>query len=376
MLEPTLQILRCPAQKGACNGNLELEVDDWTLQELLGVKEIQSGRLSCAQCETFFPIISGVAIVVPDVDQYIREHIAAITRYVNPEQLALKDAGIRHLFENINHSAPSEWDLESERVTSWYFANHYLSSEQLLNSLKREGITPGAGVTTLIEQFWDMGLSSLVRTYLDARVDSILDLGCSVGGALWFSRTRAKQCLGIDLSFSAIKLARQINLHLKPDVPLVVPGDRLNNPPFVTALSPENLVDSGMVDFVVGDVNNLPVQKDMWEVIISANLIDMLSDPQRLPFIQWDLLTGTGQVVHACPYVWTDDGAAAIRNSVPKDTADSATAVEWIYKEAGFQIAKCEYDLPWLFFKHKRQVELYALHAFRALKETSKIVTE
>jgi hypothetical protein len=44
--------------------------------------------------------------------------------------------------------------------------------------------------------------------------------------------------------------------------------------------------------------------------------------------------------------------------------------VEWLYRKSGFKIEDSEKHIPWLFFKHLRQIEIYSVHAFVAKKET------
>jgi hypothetical protein len=53
---------------------------------------------------------------------------------------------------------------------------------------------------------------------------------------------------------------------------------------------------------------------------------------------------------------------------MPKGVADSAAAVEWLYRISGFHVEKSEPHVPWLFFKHLRQIELYSVHALYAKK--------
>src|SRR4051812_48854257 len=115
MLTTTTQRLRCPRKKrGAerCGGLLTLRP-----KETSGL-EVQSGHLDCQQCKAKFPILAGVAIVVPEVRHYLVDHAKGIAQVV-------KDADIprEYLQEYLAakaeiHSGHIEDDLEAERVTS------------------------------------------------------------------------------------------------------------------------------------------------------------------------------------------------------------------------------------------------------------------
>jgi hypothetical protein len=40
-----------------------------------------------------------------------------------------------------------------------------------------------------------------------------------------------------------------------------------------------------------------------------------------------------------------------------------------MYEQAGFKILQSEDEVPWIFFKHTRQIEIYSVHLFSASKE-------
>jgi hypothetical protein len=49
--------------------------------------------------------------------------------------------------------------------------------------------------------------------------------------------------------------------------------------------------------------------------------------------------------------------------------ADSARAVEWLYDQAGLSVTDSADHVPWLFFKHIRQLEIYDVHMLIARRK-------
>ena len=94
----------------------------------------------------------------------------------------------------------------------------------------------------------------------------------------------------------------------------------------------------------------------------------MLNDPIKLPQLQSELLKKGGIAIQSCPYIWHESIARKLRKKLPSEISTSARAVEWLYEKAGFQLKEKLDHLPWLFFKHARQLEIYSVHLFLAQK--------
>jgi len=128
MLLSTLHWLRCPRQidgRPICAGALSV----------LEAKKKKStdvifGTLSCKKCESTYPILAGVAILVNDVEQYLQFHVKGVSALV-------KDSEIPPLYREAFLFAKSgietgftEEDLESQRINALYYMNHYLSASK------------------------------------------------------------------------------------------------------------------------------------------------------------------------------------------------------------------------------------------------------
>ena len=66
--------------------------------------------------------------------------------------------------------------------------------------------------------------------------------------------------------------------------------------------------------------------------------------------------------------MWHEQVSRELRKRIPKGTRDSADAVEWLYEKQGFKLGSVERHVPWLFFKHRRQLELYFGPSLRCLQ--------
>ena len=148
--------------------------------------------------------------------------------------------------------------------------------------------------------------------------------------------------------------------------PVKIPADLLQGPVSREIKFPLPKRSPQNTDLVVADLQALPVASDQYDLAIALNVIDMLPDPVSLIQLQKRLLKAGGTLIQSCPYIWHEDVAQKLKKRIPKSISDSAKAVEWLCEEAGFKVQDRIEHLPWLFFKHLRQMEIYSVHLFRA----------
>jgi SAM-dependent methyltransferase len=272
-----------------------------------------------------------------------------------------------------------EEDLEAERVVSLYLMNHYLragnASQGLPSWLKPEAGAAGASVRgspliqSLVKEYWDQGPFSQIAQWAESLdASSVIELGSGVGGLYAVLKPWVKTYLGVDSSFASVALARHLALGAPYGKKLRIPGDLLQGSVSrEVTITPAGALD-GSADFVVGEIEGLPVAKGEWDLTIALNAIDMMPEPALLPRLQYELLKTGGFAIQSCPYIWHEQVSRELREVLPSEIRDSAQAVEWLYTQAGFQIDERVEHLPWLFFKHLRQLEIYSVHIFRAKK--------
>lgn len=359
-----LPFLECPA----CEGSLACETGDGP--------DVFSGTVRCTVCHKRYPILAGVLILVSDVRGYLLEHVKGIARELDVEQIPKE---YRAAFEKAKRRIQAEHieeDLEAERINALYVMNHYLRAAEVFS--------PSPAIQELIGKYWDEGPIVRIRRRIETESNgekySLIELGCGVGGLFAALKGNLKSYLGLDSSFSSIALARRLALgDSRPAAvrenkaarrtKLCVPDDLLlgsisrevgifSPPPFT----------AGVADFVVCELDQPPVKNGIWDMCAALNVIDMLADPAALPKMQRDLLRAGGIAIQSSPYIWHETVAAHLRETLPKGVKDSAAAVEWLYRQNGYEINHIESFVPWLFFKNTRQIELYAVHLFFASK--------
>jgi SAM-dependent methyltransferase/uncharacterized protein YbaR (Trm112 family) len=364
VLKSTVEHLECPKRKKgrACAGRL-------TVRGEAKAAEILSGDLLCSTCGSVYPILAGVAIVVQDVRSYLLEHVKGVSKAVVdsaiPREFREEFIGHRESIEDEH----IEEDLESDRVNSLYLMNHYLRyGDGSKGWWKSVPASESPFVTEWIRRYWDHGPFERVVDLL-GESRSILELGCGVGGLAYRLPVRHGFYLGVDSSFQSVLLARHLNLGAPIRGELRFPGDLLRgslSESFRDVLDPR--ISGVPCDFIVGEIDSLPVKSGQFGACVSMNAIDMLEEPKHLPEAQFRMLKPGGLAIQTGPYVWHERIARGLRARMPKGTGDSAALVEWLYRVTGFKIEQSEPHVPWLFFKHLRQIELYSVHVLGARK--------
>jgi SAM-dependent methyltransferase/uncharacterized protein YbaR (Trm112 family) len=386
MFISTLDHLCCPSKK--CR-TFKVPQEHSELLRLDAEKrvgdEIISGTLSCLKCKNRYPIMAGVAVLVEDVRDYLLSHVKGIAREVPQSSFPkLYRSEMAAAFREIQTEHIEE-DLESERVTALYVMTQYLKAKDLSE------FSESPEILTMIRSYWDRGPFNKIRTGLSdlalPKRFSFVELGCGVGGLLSalssdltgdstgdltrdLTGNSLSSYLGVDYSFASIVLARKFALgeyhgsqkSLAKDE-FQVPGDLLHGAVSrdISGIMEHRRAPRSQADFVVMDVTSSGLRASHWDACAALNIIDMLDRPEDLAKLQKRLLKKNGLAIESSPYVWHPEAAKQLRKKFPK-ARDSNEAVSGIYQALGFRIEKSEPHIPWLFFKHSRQIELYSVH--------------
>jgi SAM-dependent methyltransferase len=226
-------------------------------------------------------------------------------------------------------------------------------------------------IDKLVREHWDNGPFAKIKDWVSEaaktkRFGRVLEAGCGVGGLHAVLKPYCDFYLGADSSFASIALARHLALGVPYPGALRVPEDLLRGSVSREIKLPVPESFDGRTDFIVTDFQNPAVVKG-WDLTLSLNMIDMLNEPDELPRLQAQLLKPGGMIIQSCPYIWHASVANGLREKLPENLhGNSARAVEWLYREAGFEIGNTIDQQPWLFFKHVRQLEIYSVHMFSA----------
>jgi SAM-dependent methyltransferase len=147
-----------------------------------------------------------------------------------------------------------------------------------------------------------------------------------------------------------------------------IPGDLIQGAVSITPHLPDPAWQgrSG-ADFILGDLRELALVSGFFDGTVALGLIDMLEDPEVLVRLQHQILPPNGWAVQASPYIWHEPVARSLREGAKHQGLDlgslsSAQAIQALYREGGFDLDESLEALTWVFFKHRRQIELYSVH--------------
>jgi SAM-dependent methyltransferase len=355
MFLSTLRHLRCLN----CQGQLEAHDCELSFNEH-SRGDVVWGRVACAECAASYPILAGVLLYVTDVENALIQHIKGIGKLVPDDRIPAENLATflearESLAEDGFFEEGIEEDLEADRVNALYVMNHYIKALDV----PRTGSDLLDG---LIHSYWDHGpLEKTAAWIRKGGLKRVFELGSSVGGIAQRLAGSVEDYLGIDASFVSVALARHLALGASYPNALRIPGDLIDGPVSIEPRLPGAAwASSDRADFILGDLHSLAVVPGSFDVSVALGLIDMLDEPGVLVYRQLEALEPGGFAIQAGPYIWHEPVARALRERFPG--LDSAGAVQALYQGGGFTPGESLDAVPWVFFKHRRQVELYSVH--------------
>ena len=182
-----------------------------------------------------------------------------------------------------------------------------------------------------------------------------LDLGCAVGRSTFEFARHCSEVVGIDFSRRFIETA--VVLTAEGEVPYLRADEGALATPCCARISPE--IDRTRVRFEVGDAMHLRADLGTFDVVLMANLIDRLSEPQHCLARLAGLVKPGGQLVITSPYTWLEDFTPRAnwlggfeRDGKRVTTRDGLTAA----LSADFALTATR-DLPFLIREHARKYQ-------------------
>jgi putative 4-mercaptohistidine N1-methyltranferase len=178
-----------------------------------------------------------------------------------------------------------------------------------------------------------------------------LDLGCAVGGAAFELARVCPEVVGIDLSRAFIEAARRLQYDGALPYERVEEGDRAT--PLVAAVPAD--VDRSRVRFEVGDATALRADLGTFDVVVLANLIDRVADPESCLLRMQPLVRPGGVLFVSSPYTWLPEFTPRERWLGGRAEASSFEALRALLEPAFALVTRT--DMPFLIREHARKYQ-------------------
>jgi putative 4-mercaptohistidine N1-methyltranferase len=182
---------------------------------------------------------------------------------------------------------------ESDRGLAEYLLFHYGTESQ---------ISPPPGARDALDY-----PKRCVRELLDVSAlpcnARALDVGCAVGRSSFEFARYCRDVVGLDYSQRFIDSANRLKAEGRVTTDIAVEGFRTER---VTFELPSD-IDRSRVTFAQADAHALPPELGRFEVVLAANLIDRLAQPQRFLNLLPSLIKPGGQLILTSPYTWLED---------------------------------------------------------------------
>ncbi len=182
---------------------------------------------------------------------------------------------------------------ETDRLLAEYLLFHYGEAEDVLALGARMQDSLGYPERCVTECI-DLRIRSRSRA---------LDLGCAVGRSTFELARSFAEVVGIDYSARFVDAAAAMQ---RGEEILYERADEGRLTTSLTARAPGG-VDLTRVSFERGDAMALRADLGVFDVVLMANLIDRLSDPDRCLAQLPDLVRKGGQLVITSPYTWLEE---------------------------------------------------------------------
>ncbi|MEG5059467.1 class I SAM-dependent methyltransferase [Microcoleus sp. A2-C5] len=325
--------------------------------------EIEESLLQCTGCQTEYPIICGVAIVVKDFATYISQNFTKITSLATQQGLNISQ-------EMLDYFSSKNLDIAeaTSTIPQWtnsqamqiYLAAHY---DNLRSTLSRNH-----PFITFLESYQTRDFYSVAINMISSHAHQLrrsLDIGCSVGGLTYRLANMSGIVFGIDLAFEAILTARRVLL----GSPTPLNQYRLHRQGvnFDRRNLDLNFSEESKVEFLVASAYNLPFSSNCFDLVSVANVVDCVPDPRTMIDSISQFITQSGFFFHTDPYDWElktapcQEWFGGHSNLNPEDSIR-----EYLENSCNMKILNEEDAVTWVLRIHERQFHIWFNHCILA----------
>ena len=235
---------------------------------------------------------------------------------------------------------------ESKKLLGEYLLFHYGSANDIL---------PYPDGPSAALHYPERCLTECLEVALLPAQARALDLGCAVGRSSFELARTCTEVIGIDYSRRFIEAAKMMQQTGEAHVKRTEEGEL--STPLRVEIPAE--IHRERVCFECGDAMDLREDLGTFDVVLMANLIDRLREPQRCLRRLAGLVRAGGQLIITSPYTWLEEFTPREnwlggyeRNGSEVTTLDGLTES----LEEAFELVRTR-DLPFLIREHARKFQ-------------------
>ena len=244
---------------------------------------------------------------------------------------------------------------ETMEVENFYESDRILHEYLLLHYGERSRILPYPFGPHDALDFHVRCVDFLIKHFTHHENCQALDLGCAVGRASFELARYCKRVLGIDYSVRFIEKANELKCCGTSEYEYQSEGIIMEK---AIAKVPED-IDRNRVDFIQGDACDLPLALGGFKLVVLANLIDRLPQPELCIKFLHHLVEPGGLLLITSPLTWLAEYTSEsewlggfMKNNKPVKTLD--TLKEYLHHD--FTMLEC-LDVPFLIREHARKFQ-------------------
>lgn len=348
-------LLACPVSKGAsfCEGPLSLVSGEGLalLASERDADEVLEGYLRCGTCGAQFPILSGVAILHPQPEDYLGRFYPSVIRDLDRHG-SLSAPARAWLTKKFSRDTRREEYGADFRFSQQFEAPWDVACAMTPDPSRTYG--PFADWLRAMKGHGPYDILADWAGELPVERHFALDAGCGGGGLVARMAPRFASAFGIDLSLLAILLARRTVLHRPEAERSYMLRTRIDQ----ELERPLSVRQAANAEFFVADATALPFPSGLFDTVCSTNIIDIVGINGPLDAAV-RVLRPKGLLLLTDPFYFRSGQAPE---------GDPVKAIRGHLRRRGLKIEADRDAVPWAWATYERHWRVYFSYCIAASK--------